>query len=182
VLGDEEDELAVPARFDPKQMEEDRISAVQYIRFGLDAEAARRLRDPAVPARIRIAHPAYRRECELAPRVRESLARGLAEEPPRLLPEAPAASYAGGADEEVLFAVDGARALRPRAADGSGHVVVEPVPPRASLLDAPPEALAALFRAVQRAAEDVTARHGACRVRVDVPDASGRLRVHVLSR
>jgi hypothetical protein len=73
VLGDE----AVPARFDPKQREADRISAVQYIRFALGPEQRARFADPAVPARLRIDHPAYRHEAPLPPAVRASLAADL---------------------------------------------------------------------------------------------------------
>lgn len=48
---------AVRARFDEKQFEEDRISAVQYVRFPLGPELAERFRDPAVPAVLRVDHP-----------------------------------------------------------------------------------------------------------------------------
>ena len=80
VLGDE----AVPARFDPKQMEADRISAVQYLRFALDAGQRARFADPAVPVCLRIDHPRYRHETPLPPEVRESLAADLRGECPRL--------------------------------------------------------------------------------------------------
>ena len=38
IVGDEDEAVEIKAQFDPKQMEEDRISAVQYIKFALDEE------------------------------------------------------------------------------------------------------------------------------------------------
>ena len=84
-LGEGADAERIAARFDPKQFEEERISAVQYIRFRLDAERARRFADPDCPAALEIDHPAYAHRAPLAPKVRASLARGLASEPPNLL-------------------------------------------------------------------------------------------------
>jgi len=78
VVGAGDDEELIAAHFDPKQMEEDRISAVQYIRFGLDPEQVRRFSDPAVPARLRIDHPRYAREAPLPPEIRDSLRETLA--------------------------------------------------------------------------------------------------------
>jgi len=51
---------SVQARFDPKQREEERIAAVQYVKFPLGPELAARFADPSVPARIRVEHPNYR--------------------------------------------------------------------------------------------------------------------------
>ena len=56
-LGTGRDAEAIPARFDTKQFEQDRISAVQYIRFGLSDSQAHRFADlgvrAAIPARDR---------------------------------------------------------------------------------------------------------------------------------
>ena len=49
----------VRAVFDPKQREEDRISAVQYVRFPLGRSGALRFRDTAVRAELRVGHPNY---------------------------------------------------------------------------------------------------------------------------
>ena len=67
-------DAAVRARFDEKQFEEDRISAVQYVRFPLGPELAVRFRDPSVRA-ARDAHtraavpPAARRLSEACARI-----------------------------------------------------------------------------------------------------------------
>ncbi len=45
---------SVKATFDEKQFEEDRISAVQYVRFALSAELAAQFRDPSVPVELRV--------------------------------------------------------------------------------------------------------------------------------
>ena len=71
---------SVQATFDPKQFEEERISAVQYIRFPLGPELARAFCDPSVPARLRVEHPNYREATPLEGAVRASLAADLASE------------------------------------------------------------------------------------------------------
>ena len=85
VLGEGPDETPFPARFDRRQLEDQRISAVQYIRFPLGPEACRRLADSSLRARLRVDHPHYRREEEIPPAVRESLIASLAREPAALL-------------------------------------------------------------------------------------------------
>ena len=65
-------ELRLRARFDTSQLEADRISAVHYLRFVLDAAAISRLRDPAASARLCIDHPHYQRETELPAPLRRS--------------------------------------------------------------------------------------------------------------
>ncbi|UCE85202.1 MAG: DUF3501 family protein [Deltaproteobacteria bacterium] len=79
-------EESVAASFDPKQMDDDRISAVHYIRFRLSPAHVERLRDPGVRARIRISHPNYRRDAEVAGPLRASLARDFEGDTPPLLP------------------------------------------------------------------------------------------------
>ena len=85
VLGDEPDALVIAARFDARQFEAGRISAVQYVRLPLDARARVRFVDPSVRARLRVEHPSYRREEEIPPTVRASLIESLAREPAPLL-------------------------------------------------------------------------------------------------
>jgi RimJ/RimL family protein N-acetyltransferase len=74
-------DAAVRASFDPRQREEDRISAVQYIRFRVDPEAFAR-----GPVRLRIDHPNYAHVTELSPETRASLLADLRGECPDLLP------------------------------------------------------------------------------------------------
>ncbi len=72
-------ERRVPARFLEGQGREDRISAVQYLRFPLGSDAATReaLEGGSVPATLRVTHPAYRAAAELSAETRRALARDL---------------------------------------------------------------------------------------------------------
>ena len=83
--GEGEGETLFHARFDRRQFDEQRVSAVQYIRFPLGADGTRRLADSSLRARLRVDHPHYRREEEIPPAVRESLVASLAREPAALL-------------------------------------------------------------------------------------------------
>lgn len=64
---------SVRARFDPKQREEDRISAVQYVRFPLGQELSARFCDLATPVRLRVEHPSYRESAPIEGESRASL-------------------------------------------------------------------------------------------------------------
>jgi len=68
----------VQATFDEKQFEEERISAVQYIRFPLGAELAARFRDPSVPVILRTDHPNYTASTAIEGESRASLIADLA--------------------------------------------------------------------------------------------------------
>lgn len=67
----------VRAGFDPKQFEEERISAVQYVRFPLGPALAARFRDPTVPVVLRVDHPNYRDETRIEGETRRALVRDL---------------------------------------------------------------------------------------------------------
>ena len=67
----------VPARFEEGHSKEDKISAVQYVRFPFDA-AAQAAFVSGEKARLVIDHPNYRVEVSLAPEVQKSLAKDLA--------------------------------------------------------------------------------------------------------
>lgn len=67
----------VPARFEPGRAREDRISAVQYVRFPLSEAAAERLREPGTPVAVAIDHPAYRARTSLTDEQRAALAADL---------------------------------------------------------------------------------------------------------
>jgi hypothetical protein len=73
-------ERRIPARFLGGQSREDRIAAVQYLRFPLGDEEATRavLVDRQVPAAIRAEHPNYGAFAPLSFATREELARDLA--------------------------------------------------------------------------------------------------------
>lgn len=72
----------VPARFLGGQSREDRIAAVQYLRFPLGGDAATLadLLDPKVPAVIRVEHPGYHASALLSLTTRDELARDLGTE------------------------------------------------------------------------------------------------------
>ena len=75
-------ERRIYARFLEGQSREDRIAAVQYLRFPVGGDAAVRdaLLDPRVPARVRVTHPNYEAAAELPVETRRELARDLASE------------------------------------------------------------------------------------------------------
>jgi hypothetical protein len=176
VLGDER----VPARFDPKQLEEERISAVQYIRFALSAEQAARFADPTQELRVRIDHPNYRQEVVLPDALRASLGAGLAGGGTPLLALPPDAAV-GRLRDELLFETETVRAYRPAHPRGRDHVVVEPRDPEAGLLEASPVLTGEILAAVRRVAEELSRRHGRCRVETEVGPEAGRPRWHVLA-
>ena len=66
-------DATLKATFDPKQFEQERISAVQYVRFPLGAELGARFRDPGVPVRLRVEHPEYRHSAAIEGASRASL-------------------------------------------------------------------------------------------------------------
>jgi hypothetical protein len=68
---------SIQAEFDPKQREEDRISAVQYVKFPLGPELAARFADAAVPVLLRVEHPGYRAAARIEGETRTSLAADL---------------------------------------------------------------------------------------------------------
>jgi hypothetical protein len=68
----------VQAEFDPKQFEQDRISAVQYVRFRLGPDLARRFAEGREPVALCVEHPNYRASAPIQGETRDSLARDLA--------------------------------------------------------------------------------------------------------
>jgi hypothetical protein len=170
--------LRVPAHFDASQLEEDRISAVHYLRFALPAEAVAKLRDRAVPAAIAIDHANYRVAAALPPALRDDLVADLDADPEPLLAPAPGTGVVE-ANEPMVSASGRVRVRRPEQPAGRGHVVVEPVADVASWLDADPELEAELLAEVKRCARDVAEEHGACRVLCDLH--ASRLRWHVFA-
>jgi len=171
-VGDER----VPALFDEKQMDEDRISAVQYIRFQLDAEQAAAVDDPAVSLRLAIDHPNYRYETTLSESTRASLATDLRGDASSLLPDD---RLAGGvaAGVELVEEVGRIRTLRV----ASGHWVVEPLEPAPlQLADADPELALELLRAAETLAATVVSESQAT-PRIALEQAGDRPRWHVLA-
>lgn len=163
-ISEGDDRQVVPARFDTKQMEEDRLSAVQYIRFTLDEKQAALFCDPALPAWIRIDHPNYAQRASIAPEVRASLVAGLADAPPPLLE--PATTPVTPPARRILFETANVLAWSPGA--GSAHVIVETRHADPSLLDPDSALWDELCSAVQRAARETRVAHRACRIEAEV--------------
>jgi hypothetical protein len=68
-------EHAVRAAFEPGRSTDQRISAVQYVRFPLSAQARSALLDEGTPLALEIDHPGYRHRTECNEATRASLAR-----------------------------------------------------------------------------------------------------------
>jgi hypothetical protein len=177
IIGEGPEAIEVSAQFDPKQMEEDRISAVQYIKFAFDEVAQQLFCDPGRTAHVRVSHPNYQREVEIPPTTRDSLIRTLRSEVAPLLPVATEPKPT--AADRVVFETGAVRAVRPDRPLAPGHLVIEPIESVESLLTLEDELLAELMAAVKRAAEEIVRVHGACRVHTDLGGHSNRLRWHV---
>ena len=65
----------VPAQFEPGRSKEDKLSAVQYVRFAFDADARAAFVGGTQPVRLIIDHPHYRHSAAIEGAVRASLAR-----------------------------------------------------------------------------------------------------------
>ncbi len=69
----------IRAAFEPGRQDAERISAVQYVRFPLPAEARAALATPGTPVAIVIDHPNYQQRVAVAEAVRASLAADYAQ-------------------------------------------------------------------------------------------------------
>jgi hypothetical protein len=69
--------IVVPGQFEPGRGREDKLSAVQYVRFSSPREAREKFREPTVPVRLVIEHPNYKASTYLTGEVRASLAEDL---------------------------------------------------------------------------------------------------------
>ena len=66
-----------PGRFEAGRSEEDRISAVHYVKFPFSPEAAAAFRDPAQEAFLEVRHPNYKHRQWIPDETRRSLLRDL---------------------------------------------------------------------------------------------------------
>jgi hypothetical protein len=177
VIGEGEQQELVRGRFDQRQLDEDRISAVHYVRFSFTASQRERFAS-AEPLHLRIDHDNYRAEVEIGPAARTSLRRDLCDQTPVLLDPAAAPT---APTRELLLETERVRAYRLARPLATEHVIVEAVEPFASLLSADPELLAESMAVVQRFAREVTASSGRCRVTTIVAgEDSGALQWHVV--
>lgn len=65
------------AEFEPGRSTEEKLSAVQYVRFAVPEAPRREFLDPAVPVKLIVDHPNYRAETDLEGVVRASLGEDL---------------------------------------------------------------------------------------------------------
>ena len=65
---------ATRAEFEPGRATEERISAVQYTRYRLSADAIAALRSPGTAVEVEIDHPVYRHRARASEQMRASLA------------------------------------------------------------------------------------------------------------
>lgn len=70
-------QFTIPGVFEGGRSTEDNLSAVQYVRFPLSAEACTAFRDGEEEVRLVIAHPNYHAQTVLSPDTRRSLAMDL---------------------------------------------------------------------------------------------------------
>jgi hypothetical protein len=159
-------ESVARARFDDRQMEEERISAVHYLRFSLSDEQARAFRSGPLP-QLRIDHPHYHHEAVLSEPSRASLAADLDDRTPQLLDVARARAQ-GRSRPDLLSETDLVRVVRLSPPGASERIVVEPVASGASFESAEPKLWAELVSTAQRVASDLRARAGGARVRLDL--------------
>lgn len=68
----------VPVRFEESRSQEERMSAVHFVRFALGPETRERLADPAQPARLVVSHRNYAAQQEIPPELRAELLADLA--------------------------------------------------------------------------------------------------------
>lgn len=160
-LGEGPTALRVPAEFDVKQFDEERISAVQYIRFRLDSAARERFLDADCAASIEIDHPAYPHRSELPSALRASLMAGLQGEPGVLLPDLPEDD--GSASREgVIFESADACIVTGKTPDS---LTVESRVPLGTLDEA---GWRALFDVLRRASVAVMSRSGSARIEAEL--------------
>ena len=68
----------IPAQFEAGHSKEEKMAAVQYVRFVVPPAAAKAVADRAVAARLVVEHPNYKAEAVLSPETRAELSADLA--------------------------------------------------------------------------------------------------------
>jgi len=175
----------IRARFDDRQMEAERISAVHYLRFSLSPAQAEAFRT-GPPPRLRVDHAAYRHEALIEGPARESLAADLSNQPPVLM-DATGSSHLytdfrpdprpdlppDPSPDSVLVSTDRVRAWRLSPDGAPVRIVVEPLQPGICFEEAEPELLAELVSLAQRLAREIASSSAAMeaaqiRIRLDL--------------
>lgn len=160
-------EQRIPANFDPKQIEEDRLSAVQYIKFTLDEAAEHAFRDLSVAATIEIDQPNYRERTELPRDLRHSLLEDMDGGIAALL-DVPSDGDVQASSQAVLFEGDGVRVRRPFHPAGPGHLVIETTGGESDWLAVSGDRWSELQTLLQRYSRSIREEHGACRCVTDL--------------
>lgn len=170
-------ERRVKARFDARQLEEDRISAVHYLRFPLGEAEATAFAEAATPVALRIEHPAYRVAVALSPETRASLLVDLTGDPPPLIDFTRA--IASAPRDRVLEERARFRVVAPARPQRPGSLRVEALDPNGPAFDeASPHALAEAMALAQKCAGEIARAGGAAHIAID---ASARpLRIEIL--
>lgn len=169
-------ERRVKAQFDTRQLDEDRISAVHYLRFSLAPEDVAAFSDPATPTALRVEHPGYRAEAWLSPATRASLGVDLAGDPPPLLDFSRAAAAAPR--DRVLEERGRYRVVAPARPQAPGSLRVEARDASAPAFAATPaDALAEAMALAQKCAAEIARAGGAARVVIDAEATPLRIEV-----
>ncbi len=167
----------IPARFDTKQLDEERIAAVQYIKWSLSPEDVEAFCDVAVAAQIAIDQPNYRVSAAIPRDTRHSLIEDLRGGIAPLL-RVPEGGGVADALERVIEEHAGIRVRHPHQPAGPGHVVVEALGADADWLAVDAERWATLQTLLQRYGREIHARYGACRC---VTDLGAGARFHLFA-
>jgi hypothetical protein len=166
----------VKAQFDARQLDEDRISAVHYLRFSLAPEDAAAFADPATPVALRVEHAAYQAEARLSPETRASLGVDLTGDPAPLLDFSRAAAAAPR--DRVLEDGPRFRVVAPARPQNPGSLRVESRDPAAPAFAATPaDALAEAMALAQKCASEIARAGGAARLLVDAGAAPLRIEI-----
>ncbi len=165
------------AQFDTRQLEEDRISAVHYLRFSLTADDVAAFADTATPVALRAEHAAHQAEALLTPAARASLLVDLTRDPAPLLDFASAAAAAPR--DRVLEERAHFRVVAPARPQTPGSLRVEAVDASApAFASTPADAIAEAIALAQKCAHEIARAGGAARIVIE-PDAEP-LRIEVL--
>lgn len=167
----------VKAKFDVRQLEEDRISAVHYLRFALSQPDVAAFADAATPVALCIEHAAYRERAPLSRETRASLLVDLTRDPEPLLDFARAAASAPRdrvLEERAYF-----RVVAPARPQTPGSLRVEARAAGAPAFAAtPPEALGEAMALAQKCASEIARAGGVSRISIDA--LAQPLRIEVL--
>jgi hypothetical protein len=166
----------VRGEFDTRQLDEDRISALHYLRFRLTPEDVAAFRDAATPVSLRVDHRAYQADAPLSRETRASLLVDLAGDPAPLLDFARAASAAPR--DRVLEERTHFRVVAPARPQAPGSLRVEARDASAPGFAAtPPAQLAEAMALAQKCASEIARAGGAARIAIDASAAPLRIEV-----